>query len=75
MAHVAMSSALGHARHHRPDRLLAVKRLDLTLVNAEHERAVGQREISARLSLRTSRFPYSLLHRFWKRLEKERVPA
>ena len=46
MTDVGMGPALRHARHHRQDRLLAVERLDLALlVDAEHQRAVGRRQV------------------------------
>lgn len=42
MADIAVRATLGHAGHHRQDRLLAIERLDLALlVHAEHQRAVG----------------------------------
>lgn len=46
VANVAVGAALGHAGHHPQDRLLAVERLDLRLlVDAEHECAVGRRQV------------------------------
>ena len=46
MPDIGVGPALGHARHHWQNGLLAVERLDLTLlVNAEYQRPVGGREI------------------------------
>ena len=48
MTDVVVRPALGHARHHRQDRLLAVERLDLAfLVDAKDKRPVGRREVKA----------------------------
>ena len=46
MTNIGVGPALRHARHHRQDRLLAVERLDLALlVDAEHQRPVGRRQV------------------------------
>ncbi len=42
VADVAVGATLGHARHHRQNRLLPVERLDLTLlIYAQDQRPVG----------------------------------
>src|SRR5580658_4312789 len=46
--HVAVCATFRYARHHRQDRLLAIKGLDLALlVDTEDERSVGRGEVKA----------------------------
>jgi hypothetical protein len=48
MPHVAVRAAFGYAGHHRQDRLLAIKCLDLALlIDAEDKSSVRWRKVQA----------------------------
>ena len=48
MPHIAVGATFGYARHHRQDRLLAIKGLDLALlIDAKDEGSVGRGKVEA----------------------------